>query len=501
MRLFTRSKLISTMVVLGLAAPAFAQQTKPVNPAPVAAAPAAAASAPAAVVTQSKVQQIPAKSAAPMAKPAGKMIKPPPMPVIPPVVTEIMPLTMYVGEVKTLPYKDLMRVAVGNGKLLSSSVLDDDVLLLAEGAGDTSLYLWQRNGNVIRYKVRIHQSDADDAKVQAEAFLSGFPGLKIERINDSVVVRGFASKANLPRIDLALKNLPKVVNLVMEEDVTMKKMVYMKVQIMEFKKSALENLGVQWAGSMPGPGMAMAGDLITNGQFRYSSGTTLPSFQVSTSGGANSLLSIPNQVGKAYFGIATALSSSINLSVNNGDAWILASPELSTRSGGEAKFLAGGQIPLPSLSPTGMSGVNFKDYGIKLTVKPVADDKGNISASISTELSDVDPAVTVQGIPGFLMRSTDSEVNVRSGQTIVISGLLDQKSSNDTNKFPFLGDVPILGALFKSNNFKNGRTDLVIFVTPMITDPTSTTNVQRIEKAKELRERFESEVGNKGIVD
>ena len=131
----------------------------------------------------------------------------------------------------------------------------------------------------------------------------------------------------------------------------------------------------------------------------------------------------------------------------------------------------------------------------------MADDKGNISASLSTELSDVDPAVTVQGIPGFLMRSTDSEVNVRSGQTIVISVLLDQKSSNDTNKFPFLGDLPILGALFKSNNFKNGCTDRVIFVTPMITDPTSTTNVQRIEKAKELRERFESEVGNKGIVD
>ena len=213
------------------------------------------------------------------------------------------------------------------------------------------------------------------------------------------------------------------------------------------------------------------------------------------------MLSIPNQVGKAYFGIATALSSTINMSVNNGDAWILASPELSTRSGGEAKFLAGGQIPLPSISATGQSSVTFKDYGIKLTVRPNADDKGNISASISTELSDVDPAITVQGIPGFLMRSTESEVNVKSGQTIVMSGLLDQKSSNDTNKFPFLGDVPILGALFKSNNYRNGRTDLVIFVTPMITDPTSTTNVQRIEKAKDLRERFEAQIGNKGIVD
>lgn len=504
MRMFTRSSLVTSLMFLGLMTSAFAQQTKPAAGAPApavpASAPAAATSAPASL-QQSKLTQIAAKPVAPVAPVArvARGVKPPPMPVIPPVVTEIMPLSMFVGEVKTLPYKDLMRVAVGNGKVLSSNVLDDEVLLLAEAPGDTSLYLWQRNGNLIRYKVRILQSDADDSKSQADALLAGFPGLKIEKINESVVVRGFASKANLPRIDQALKFLPKVVNLVSEEDVTMKKMIYLKVQIMEFKKSALENLGVQWGASAPGPGLALAGDVISNSQFRFSSGATPPTFAVGT--GAASALSIPNQIGKAYFGIATALGSSINLSVNNGDAWILAAPELSTRSGGEAKFLAGGQIPLPSLSSVGSGSVTFKDYGIKLTVKPVADDKGNISASISTELSDIDPAVTVQGIPGFLMRSTDSEVNVRSGQTIVISGLLDQKSSNDTNKFPFLGDLPILGTLFKSNNFKNGRTDLVIFVTPMITDPTSTTNVQRIEKAKELRERFETEVGNKGIVD
>lgn len=418
---------------------------------------------------------------------------------LPAVVSELMPLTLYVGEVKTLPYKNLTRVAVGNGKVLSSTVLEEELLLLAEGVGDTSLYLWQKNGSLSRYKVRIHANDVEDAKQQVESLLAGMPGLKVERVNDTVIVKGQASKANIARVDMALKNVPKVINLVTEEDVTMKKMIYLKVQIMEFKKSALESLGVQWGASAPGPALALAGDAISNSQFRFAPTTQLPTFSLGQ--GAASALSIPNQIGKAYFGIATALNSTINLSVNNGDAWILASPELSTRSGGEAKFLAGGQIPLPSVSATGQSSVTFKDYGIKLTVRPNADDKGNISAAISTELSDVDPAITVQGIPGFLMRSTESEVNVKSGQTIVMSGLLDQKSSNDTNKFPFLGDVPILGALFKSNNYKNGRTDLVIFVTPMITDPTSTTNVQRIEKAKDLRERFEAQIGNKGIVD
>ncbi len=435
--------------------------------------------------------------AKPAIKASGKKVEA--SAVAPAVVSELMPLTMYVGEVRTLPHKNLARVAVGNGKVLSSTVLEDELLLLAESAGDTSLYLWQKNGSLFRYKVRIYSNDVDDAKQQADLLLAGMPGLKIEKVNDSVMVKGQTTKANLARIDMALKNLPKVINLATEEDVTMKKMVYLKVQIMEFKKSAMESLGVQWGAAAPGPALALAGDAISNSQFRFAPTSQLPTFQVGQ--GASSALSIPNQIGKAYFGIATALSSTINMSVNNGDAWILASPELSTRSGGEAKFLAGGQIPLPSVSATGQSSVTFKDYGIKLTVRPNADDKGNISASISTELSDVDPAITVQGIPGFLIRSTESEVNVKSGQTIVMSGLLDQKNSNDTNKFPFLGDVPILGALFKSNNYKNGRTDLVIFVTPMVIDPNSTTNVQRIEKAKDLRERFEAQIGNKGIVD
>jgi pilus assembly protein CpaC len=444
-------------------------------------------------------QSPPTAKAAPVRKPLAKVAAPASVVTPLPVVTEIMPLTMYMGEVKTLPFKDLLRVAVGNGRILSSTVLENELLLLAEGPGDTSLYLWQKNGSLSRYKVRIHSNDSDDAKSQAVTLLQGIPGIQIDKVNDTVVVRGQASKATILRIDNALKNVPRTLNLVTEEEVTMKKMVYLKVQILEFKKSALENLGVQWGASADGPALALTGDLITNSQFRYAPSTPAPTF--TPGAGALTALSVASQPGRTYLGIATALSSTINLSVSNGDAWILAAPELSTRSGGEAKFLAGGQVPLPSVSATGQSSVTFKDYGIKLTVRPVADDKGNITAAISTELSDIDSAVSVQGIPGFLLRSTDSEVNVKSGQTIVMSGLLDQKTNKDTTKFPFLGDIPILGTLFKSNNYRSGKTDLVIFVTPMVIDPNSATNQQRLEKAKDLRERYESEVGNKGLVD
>ncbi|RZI98001.1 MAG: type II and III secretion system protein, partial [Rubrivivax sp.] len=172
-----------------------------------------------------------------------------------------------------------------------------------------------------------------------------------------------------------------------------------------------------------------------------------------------------------------------------------------TRSGGEAKFLAGGQVPIPMAGPLGSTSVTFKDYGIRLNITPIVDDNNLIQAKLETEVSSIDPAVTVQGIPGFATRSTSSDINLRSGQTVVLSGLVSENMSNAVDKFPVLGDVPVLGALFRSTNFIAGRTDLVVFVTPIVIDPASTANQQRLDKAKAMRERFEGALGKKGLVD
>lgn len=122
-------------------------------------------------------------------------------------------------------------------------------------------------------------------------------------------------------------------------------------------------------------------------------------------------------------------------------------------------------------------------------------------ATIQTEVSAIDPSNTVQGNPGFLSRVTDSEINVRTGQTIVMSGLVNSDLSNQVDKLPWLGDLPILGHLFKSTNFRNNRSDLVVFVTPQVIDPNATLNRERVEKGKDLRERYEGFLGKKGIVD
>lgn len=242
--------------------------------------------------------------------------------------------------------------------------------------------------------------------------------------------------------------------------IRMEKMIRMKVKIVEVRKNALKSLGIDWANSANGPAFSTVGDFIASDLF-------------SNYGDSGISDELPSTVRSfsTHFGIATSITSQINFLASNGDAITLAEPMLSSKNGGVAKFLAGGEVPYPVTGANGQVSVEFKEYGIKLEVNPFADDSGNVSTKIFTEVSQIDPAVTVLGAPGLLTRRTETEINVVTGKTIVISGLLTAESSNDIDKLPGLGDIPFLGALFKSENFRNQATELVIFVTPEVIDP------------------------------
>ncbi len=406
---------------------------------------------------------------------------------------EITAINLYVGEVKTLPLTKIQRVALGNGKVVTANVLENELLLLAETPGRTSLFVWTTDGKQSMFDVTVSASDGGNTQKRLKDLLSGMPGIAVDRAGEHVVVTGTATKANLARIDAIAKLFPQTLNLVREEEVTMKRMVYMKVQIVEMKKSLSENIGVAWDQTANGPAAGFGGDLVNNNLFRIpnTAPTNFPS-----------PLPLSLQAFRGYLGLTTSITSRINLAVNTGDAFVLASPELSTRSGGEAKFLAGGQIPLITPATAfAPASITYKDYGIKLSIMPTADERGNVSTTIKTEVSSIDSSVAVQGNPGFLTRATDSEVNVQAGQTIVISGLVNSDLAKDVTRVPGLSNIPILGALFRSTNFRNNRTDLVIFVTPTVIDPTSTMNRERLEKAQDMQNKFQRQLGPKGIVD
>jgi pilus assembly protein CpaC len=406
-----------------------------------------------------------------------------------PAPAKVNEIQMFVGEVKILPAERIQRIAVGNGKLFSTSVLGNaELLLIAEAPGASSLVIWSGNNQRNVYMVRISARDAGDAFRNVSAMLADIPGVQLNAVGPNVVISGTVSKEAVGRIAAAVKMYPEAISLVREEEVSMKKMIYMKVQIIEMKKSLLENIGLQWPGSFSGPMLGFGGNL----------GSSKPQAQ----GALRGILPMPLNGVQTYLGISSLINTTINLAKNNGDAYTLAEPELSARSGGEAKFLAGGQIPLPAQSAIGGGSVEFKDYGVRLMIKPIADDLGNISASIKTEISSIDTSVAVQGIPGFLTRQSETEVNMKNGQTLVMGGLVNTEMSNDASRVPGIGNVPVLGRLFRSDNFRSGRTDLVILVTPtIISDPGSSINRERIEKAMDMRERFEKKLNNQDIVD
>ncbi|MEO1574645.1 MAG: type II and III secretion system protein, partial [Pseudomonadota bacterium] len=121
-------------------------------------------------------------------------------------------------------------------------------------------------------------------------------------------------------------------------------------------------------------------------------------------------------------------------------------------------------------------------------LEPVSDPSGYISSKVGVEVSDIDPSIQVLGIPGFITRRTNTEMNVRDGQTMVLSGLLSSDRGKDVNKVPGLGNLPILGELFKSREFRDDETELVVFVTPSLVDPDHKINKAMLDHAQELRD-------------
>ncbi|MDP1612856.1 MAG: pilus assembly protein N-terminal domain-containing protein [Sulfuritalea sp.] len=400
-------------------------------------------------------------------------------------------LVMFVGEITTIPANRIQRIAIGNGALISTKFIDDSqMLLIAEGVGDTSLVLWSPQGEVKSYIVRVGSKDSLFAYRAAKDVLSDMVGIEIKPMGPQIAVTGSASPPQILRINALATRFPQIISMVKELDVEMKKMIYMKVQILEAKKSFSEAIGMSWPGSFSGPVAGFAGNL-------QGSTNAVGAAAVSPA------LSIPLAVTgmRTYLGIATSIQSVINLAKNNGDLTILAEPELSARSGGTAQFLAGGQIPIQTAGALGTTSITYKDYGIKITITPAADDKGNVITKLRAELSQLDQSTAVAGTPGFLTRVSETEINVRSGQTMVISGLINRDMQNDVTKVPGLGDLPIIGRLFRSDSFRGNRSDLLIAVTPVVVDPTSSMNQERIEKGLAMKERFERNLNKKDLID
>ncbi len=392
-------------------------------------------------------------------------------------------IELFAGESRVFPTPGVARIAVGNGQVITANALDDrEIIIFGNAPGTSSLFVWHEDGRYQRLRVNVSPGETSRVAREVAAFLQRIPKARASVVGDKVIVEGDdLSDEDREKVAELAKRYPQIVNFT--SPVGWEQTVLMDVKVVEFPKAALRELGLKW---IPTGGGAIGGIWYPGGRGDVG-GRTINI--ISPQSGPSPLVSqnpsdrvtLPSQL-TILSAINMGLNAQLNVLEQNGTASILAEPQLSTRSGYKASFLAGGELPYSVSSINGVTIV-FKPYGIKLEVEPKVGRNGVIRAIIDAEVSALDPSVTTAGGPALLSRKTKTEFNVRTGETIVLSGLLQRDNTNSVDKVPFLGDIPVLGALFRSKRFQNKETELVVFVTPNVVDSRSPGLVDRVQRA------------------
>jgi pilus assembly protein CpaC len=407
--------------------------------------------------------------------------------------------------VKNQEITEILRLRVGHSKVLQStfaitriSVADPeiaDIILISEkevyvnglAPGVTNLSLWGTS----RFTTAMVIVEADVSLLK-EKLHQILPKEKIgvEAAGDSVVLSGEVSGplAQDTAISLAIPfaggKKEKVINLLHVGGV---QQVLVEVRLAEIARTLLDQMGINLNVISPSgnfgvqqiAGLAPIADLIrsfTTGtsSTTTSTATTLFTGTAFTQGMASTLTGI---TGFRAGGLLWTMF--FNVLKQNNLGRLLAEPNLVTTSGTEASFLAGGEIAVP-VPQSGVGGgttvtIDWKKFGTQLTFTPTVLDDGKIAMKVAPEVSQLDYsiAITLNGttIPGIRTRSMSTHLEVKDGQTFAMAGLLQDIDSNVINKFPVLGDIPILGNLFRSSQWQNQQTELVALVTPHIAKP------------------------------
>lgn len=363
-------------------------------------------------------------------------------------------LTLHVGSQHEIVIdKGIDRVAVGDEKIASivlsrpqGKTQSVRVLVSAQAPGSTTLMLWTKGDTEAkRYRVDVQR------RVQAfehtfsdtSAYLQAAQRAQAGRSKDDVLLDG-------AKIDVRSHT------------------VQVDVKIVEFNKRVLKQAGL---------------NLFSTGANKhgFSFGVFAPGSLSNAGFGANGALALEaaSPLTQAFglvmnFGKAN-VGLNLGLLESNGLARVLAEPTLVALSGQSANFLAGGEIPIPVSQGLGSTSIEYKSFGIGLTVSPTVLSNDRIVLKVAPEVSDLDynNAVTLDGVavPAMTTRRADTTIELGDGESYVIGGLVSRNTTSSVDKVPGLGDLPVLGSFFKRQTYQQNETELVIVVTPTLVKP------------------------------
>ncbi len=349
---------------------------------------------------------------------------------------------------------DARDVLVGNPDIVDAVIrTKNTAYLFARAIGQTNIFFFDVNGRQI---LALDLEVAQDMTALQKLIRRTLPGTRItvDTVGENVVLGGSAKTPSEAKtaFDLAAKfaNDPDGKKVLSTINVLGKEQVMLKVRIAEVQRNVLKQFGINTTA------------LFSIGKFAFD----LANINPFASNAISSTL---------YQGSYTSGSTDIDVFLRametDGMLRILAEPTLTAISGEAANFLAGGEFPIPVAQDNNSITIEFKKFGVGLGFTPVVMSEGRISLKISTEVSEISNEVVIQGVPSLNVRRAETTVELPSGGSISMAGLIKDDTRATFTGTPYLKNLPILGALFRSRDFKQNQSELVVIVTPYLVDP------------------------------
>lgn len=372
--------------------------------------------------------------------------------------------------------RPIERVAVGVGEIAEAAAVGPrEVLVHGKTPGETTLIVWQEGGGKLYFDVVVRAS-----RMLAEDRLSGIraqverevPGqnLDITVEGDAVFLRGrVRDLATAERAASIAGTLGKVVNLLYVDVPAVESQILLKVKFATVDRTALRELGLNVFSTGAGNTIGT----VSTQQFPH------PSVETDDQGRVT--VNLSDVLNVFLFNQNLNLGATIRALQRRALVEVLAEPNVLAINGRQASFLAGGEFPYPVVQGTGGTGGNvaisivFREFGVRLNFLPVITPRGTIRLQVAPEVSSLDFAngISLQGfrIPALAVRKINTAVELNEGQSFAIAGLLDNRLTQTLERIPYIGDIPVLGRLFRSRAINRSNQELLVIVTPELVRP------------------------------
>lgn len=418
----------------------------------------------------------------------------------------------------------ITRVAVANPKIADVNILGASALnVVAFGAGTTTLTVWTSDGIRQEFQVVVSSSDSGLAALIQKTI--GLPGVRVDKIGDKVILTGTVqnqrerdravqiasmfvqgktekedegnsslisggvgtvSGASVEKDDADVTH-PNVINLI---EMVNPDQINIEALVIEINSSDAKNLGIQFGSNLAQISTSSTSETTNTSSNSSSSTSTTNTISFGNEGIYFAGESFGAQRAKGehwydrnwLFTHFSQINARISALITQGKARIVSRPNITTMSGKTAGILVGGKVPYPVNNGNGSTSVSWQNYGIELDlIKPVVDQDNNVTARLFASVSRLDWANAVSSSdstwPALATRQAETMVNVPSGMTMVIGGLLNSEDSRVLKKVPLLGNIPILGELFKYHEDSNTKTEIMILITPRVVNETTPTRM------------------------